>query len=70
LILVWSKRTPNMPQDLCRSLGLGLKMPLHIREQQFKRAAVMIMRHNPSGDTPEPLNAVGVWIIGRRIHHV
>jgi hypothetical protein len=45
-------------------------MLLQISEQQLKRAAVMIMRHDPSRDTPEPFNAVGVRIISRRIHHV
>ena len=48
MILVWSKWAPDMPKDLCGSLGQRLKMGLHIREQQLKRAAVMVMRHDPS----------------------
>ena len=70
MILVWGKRTPDMSKDLCGNLGQRLKMLLHIGEQQLKRAAVMIMRHDPSRDPPEPFNAVGVRIIGRRIHQV
>jgi hypothetical protein len=42
----------------------------HLAQQQLKSAAVMIMRHDPSRDTPEPFNAVGVRIISRRIHQV
>src|SRR5438309_12122050 len=59
-----------MPKDLYGSSSQCLKMLLHIREQQLKGAAVMIMRHDPSRDTPEPFNAVGVGIIGRRIYQV
>jgi hypothetical protein len=43
-----------MAKDLCGSLGQRLKMLLHIREQKLKSAPAMIMRHNPSRDTPEP----------------
>jgi hypothetical protein len=54
LILVRSKRTPDMPKDLCGILGQRLKMLLHIREQKFKSTPAKIMRHDPSRDTPEP----------------
>ena len=57
-----------MPKDLYGSLGQRLKMLLHIREQQIKCAPVMIMRHDPSRDTPEPFNAIGVRIIDWRLH--
>ena len=70
MILVRGKRTADMAQNLCGSLGQRLKMLFHIGEQQLKSATLMIMRHDPSRDTPEPFNAVGVGIIGRRIHHV
>jgi hypothetical protein len=50
VILVWGKRTPDMPKDLGGSLGQRLKMGPHVREQQLKRAAVMMMRHDPSRD--------------------
>ncbi len=65
MLLIWSKRTADMTKNLCGSLTQRLKMPLHIREEQFKSATVMIMGHDPSRDTPEPFNAVGVRIIGR-----
>jgi hypothetical protein len=70
LILIGRKWTPDMAQDLSRSLGECLEMLLYIREQQLKRVALMIMGHDPSRDTPEPFNAVGVGIIGRRIDQV
>ncbi len=70
MILVRGKRTADMPKDLCGSLRQRLKMLLHIGEQQLKSAPVMIMRHGPSRDAPEPFNAVGVRIIGRRLHQV
>jgi hypothetical protein len=57
-----------MTKDLVRSPSESLKMLLQIREQQLKRAAMMIMRDHPSRDAPEPFNAVGVGIIGRGIH--
>src|SRR5712691_3280855 len=52
------------------SLGKFLKMSLHIREQELKIAALMIMRHVPSRDPPEPLNAIGIGIISRRVDQV
>ena len=55
MILVRGKRTPDMPKDLCGSLGQRLKMQLHIGEQQLKRATVMIMRHHPSRDTEDAI---------------
>src|ERR1700736_504713 len=51
------KRTSDMPKDLCGSLSQCLKMPFHIGEQRLKSAAVMIMRHDPSRDAPEPWSA-------------
>lgn len=57
-----------MPKDLCGGLGQRLKMLLHIREQPLKCAPVMVMRHDPSRDAPEPFNTVGIRIISRRIH--
>ena len=68
MILVWGKRTPDMSKDLCGSLGQRLKMLLHIREQQLESTPVMMMSHDPSRDAPEPFNAIGVRIIGWRLH--
>ncbi len=58
MILVRSKRTPDMAKDLCRSPSQCLKMVLHICEQEREVTAVMIMGHHPTRDTPEPF----VWI--------
>jgi len=55
-----------MTKDLCGSPSQCLKMLLHIREEQFKGAAVMIMGHDSSRDAPEPFDAVGIRVIGRR----
>src|SRR5947209_20620740 len=59
-----------MTKNLSRSLCECLEMLLQIGEQQLKRAAMMIMGHDPSRDSPEPFNAVGVGIISRRIHQM
>ncbi len=50
MILVRGTWTADMAKDRCGSLGQRLKMLFHIGEQQLKRAAVMIMRHDPSRD--------------------
>jgi hypothetical protein len=70
LILLGCKWTTDMAKDLSRGLGQCLEMLLHIREQQLESVAMMIMRHDPSRDAPEPFNAVSVRIIGRRIDQV
>ena len=70
MILIGCKWTPDMTKDLRWSLDECLEMLLHIREQQLECLAMMIMRHDPSRDAPEPLNAVSVRIIGRRIDQV
>ena len=70
MIFVRGKGTADMAKDLCRSPSQRLKMLLHIREQQLESAAVMIMGHDPSRDSPEPFNAVGIRIISRGIHQV
>src|SRR5260221_7431551 len=59
-----------MTKDLCRSPSQGLKMLLHIRQEQFERAAVMIMGHDSSRDAPEPFDAVGIRVIGRSVHQI
>ena len=56
-----------MTKHISGSLGQCLKMVLHICEQEREIAAVMMMCHDPSRDAPEPLNAIGIGIIGRRI---
>lgn len=59
-----------MMQHISRSVGECLKMGSQIGEQEFKIAALMIMRDCPSGNPPEPLNAVRIGIIGWRIDKV
>src|SRR5437588_7372088 len=70
MLLIWSKRTADMTKDLCGSFTQRLKMLLHIREEQFESAPVMIMGHDSSRDAPEPFDAVGIRIIGRSIHQI
>ena len=53
-----------------KSPGECLKMGLDIRKQEVEIAALMIMRDHSSRDAPEPLNTVGIGIIGRRIDEV
>ena len=67
MILVRGKGTANMTKDLGWSPSQCLKMRLQIREQQLERAAMMIMRDNPSRDAPEPFNTVGVRIVNAMI---
>jgi hypothetical protein len=50
MLLSWSKGTADMSKDLCGSFSQRLKMLLHIREEQFERAAVMIMGDDSSRD--------------------
>jgi hypothetical protein len=38
-----------------------------VNEQKVERATMMIVRDNPPRDAPEPFNAIGIRIIGRRI---
>ena len=70
MILIWGKRTADMPKDLRGRPSQCLKMPLHIREQKREIAALMIMCHDSPRDSPEPFNPVGIWIIGRRIDQI
>ena len=50
MLLIWSKRTADMTKNLCGSLTQFLKMLLHIRQEQFERAAAMMMSHDSSRD--------------------
>ena len=45
-------------------------MALHIREQEREIATLMIMRDYPPRDAPEPLNAIGIGIIRRRVDEI
>src|SRR5712691_10246076 len=59
-----------MTKHLFGSQGERLKMDLHIGDQEFEIAPLMIMGDHPSRDAPEPLNAVGVGIIGGGIDQI
>jgi hypothetical protein len=59
-----------MTEHVSWILGECLKMGLHIREQEIEIFSLMIMCDHPSRDAPEPLNAVGIGIIGRGIDQV
>ena len=59
-----------MTEHVIGSLGECLKMGLHIRKQKVELAALMSMRDHSSRDAPEPFNAVGIGIIGRRIDEI
>ena len=54
-----------MAKNVNRNLGKRLKMVLHICEQECEIAELMIMRHGPSPDPPEPLNTISIGIISR-----
>ena len=54
LILVRGKWTADMAKDLSRGQGERLEMLHYIRKQQLEGATMMIMRHGPPRDTPEP----------------
>ena len=70
MVILWGKRTANMPKDLAGSAGQRLKMLLHIPEELLERATVMIVRHDSSRDAPEPFDAVGIRVIGGGIHQI
>ena len=55
-------------ENVSGSLGKYLKMVLHIRQQKREIATLVIMRHSPSRDLSEPLNAIGIGIISRSIN--
>ena len=53
-----------MTEYIIWGLGECLKMGVHVREEELEISSLMIMGDNPSRDAPEPLDAVGIWIIG------
>jgi len=59
-----------MTKHICGSLGKCLKMLFGIRKQQLKRTTLMIVSDHATRDPPEPLDAIGVGVIGRRIHQI
>lgn len=59
-----------MVENVIWSLGECLKMDVHVREEEFEISSLMIMGDHPPRDAPEPLDAIGIWIIGRGINQV
>src|SRR5947209_3589088 len=59
-----------MAEYIFGGLGECVKGGLYIRKQEIELAALMIMGDHSSRDAPEPLNAVGIGIIGRRVDQV
>ena len=68
--LVWRKRTAEMTEHICGSLGKCLKMHLDIREELLEIVPLMIMGDHSSRDAPEPLNAIGIRAISRGIDEI
>jgi hypothetical protein len=45
----------------------SFEVPLDILQQRSKSASLMIMRDLPSCPAPQPLDPIGIWVIGGRI---
>jgi len=56
-----------MTKQVIRGTGEGLKVPSGISQQRLKVSAMMIVCHDSARDTPEPLDAVSIRVIGRRV---
>ncbi len=61
MILVWGKRTPDMPKDLCGSLGQRLKMLLQIGSASRSDSAI-----EPAIAPVDQAKAIDPPIISRR----
>src|SRR5947209_465544 len=66
-MLVRCKGTANMTKQIIRRLRERLKVRSGGGSQHFKVCTMMIMRDNAAGDAPEPLNAMRIRVIGRRV---
>ncbi len=56
-----------MTKQIIRRLRERLKVRSGVSEQRFKVSAMMIMGDDAAGDAPEPLNAISIRVIGRRV---
>ena len=54
-------------KQVIRSAGERLKMCSRISEQRLKVSPLMIMGDETARDAPEPFDAIGIRIIGRRV---
>lgn len=59
-----------MTKQVIRGAGERLKVRSGISEQRLKVSPLMIMRDDPARDAPEPFDAIGVRIIGRRVDQI
>ena len=56
-----------MTKQIIRGPSERLKVRSGISEQRLKVFALMIMRDDAAGDAPEPLDAIGIRVISRRV---
>jgi len=56
-----------MTKQVVRSAGERLEVRSGISQQRFEVSALMIMRDDAAADAPEPLNAIRIRVIGRRV---
>ena len=66
--LLRRKRTPNLPKHKLWMLPQGLEMRMDILQQCGKGGPLMVMGNLTSRPAPEPLDPVGVGIIGWRVN--
>lgn len=66
-VLVWCKRAADMTEQVIRCLGKGFKVRFGISQQGFKVFPTMVVRDDAARDTSEPLNAIGIRVIGGRV---
>jgi hypothetical protein len=62
------KRAPQVPQDKGRLVCQGLEVHLDVLHQRSKGLPLMIVRHLTSRPAPEPLDPIGVRVIGGRVN--
>ena len=68
IYLLSCKRAANVPQDELRMLLQGVEVDLDILQQGSKGSSLMVVSHLSARPTPEPFNAIGVRVVGRRIN--
>jgi len=56
-----------MTKQVLRSTSERLKVCSGVSEQQGKVFVMMIMRDDAARDAPEPLDAIGIRVISRRV---
>jgi hypothetical protein len=59
-----------MTKQIIRSAGERLKMSPGISEQRLKVSPMMIKGNKTERDAPEPLDAISIRVIGRRVDQI